>query len=137
MSHSSIPNIALMFVAVLFLQSFAFAQSEHRPPPPPMGGQMPPGDPVKEMKRVLQLTDEQTAKIEKIFDSQRDAMEKMMDASDAEREAMRASMEKSRKETDEKISNILTEKQRQKFLEMKKKHQQRRPERMPEPDHEL
>jgi Spy/CpxP family protein refolding chaperone len=132
MTYNTVPNTACLFIAVLFLQTFAFAQPQHQQGPPPGGG-MPPGDPVKELKRSLALTDEQAAKIEKIFDAQHDEMEKMMEASESEHDAFREQMDKNRKETDEKISSILTAEQKKKFIEFQK-HRSRRPVRMPEPD---
>lgn len=143
MSYSTVPNIAWVFIVVLFLQTFAFAQPRHQPGQPmggPMGESMPPGDPAKELKRTLKLSDEQAAKIEKIFDAQHEAMEKMMDAAEDEHEAMREQMDKNRKETDEKISSVLTPEQKKKFVEMQERRPRKpigRPEREDGPDHEI
>jgi len=78
---------------------------------------MPPGDGSHMMKgltRNLDLTEEQQAQVQKIFDSKQ-----------AKREAIRTQMEQLKAETDGEIKTILTPDQQKKFEEMQAKRKQR------------
>ena len=133
----------LMFTALLLninlvlFASFSFAQPHDRPMPPPPGI-MPLEEIIKDLKKELNLTDEQETKIKSVFEAQRIEMKKTFEAErkarearyekmDAERNAMREKMEKQRKDTDAKISVILTDEQKKKFEELLKKHTRRLP----------
>jgi periplasmic protein CpxP/Spy len=122
-------SILLVLVSgMILLQSFALAQPEGKPRPP-KGGPMPPEEMIKELKKELNLTSDQEAKIKKIFESQKIEMDKMMDAVKKEREAIREKMEQQRKEIGAKISAILSEEQKKKYEELQKKHFRKMPPR--------
>jgi Spy/CpxP family protein refolding chaperone len=120
MKHSIILKTLAIFIVAFICQSFTIAQPKDRP--------MPQREFVKELKKELNLTSDQETKIQKIFDTQNEEMKK-------ERDAMREKMEKQRKETDAKISTVLTDDQKKKYEELQKKHSQR-PPRMPKPENE-
>jgi len=93
---------------------------------------------VKELKKELNLTNEQESKIQKIFDAQSEEIEKKVKLSKKDKKikreemkkehnTMREKMEKQRKETDAKISAVLTDEQKKKFEELQKKHSQMPP----------
>jgi Spy/CpxP family protein refolding chaperone len=132
-------NIIAAYLIGLVCLSVSFAQ--HRDHlRPPKGGSMPPEEFVKELKKKLNLTNEQEAKIQKIVDAQQEEMKKTFKASkkehearreemEKERDAIREKMNKQRKETNENISSVLTEEQKKKFEEMQKEQPQRPPRR--------
>ncbi len=82
------------------------------------------------MKKALNLSDEQMAKIEKIFENSR---EKVMDArkqAERDRSKMMELMFKMREENDQKIEALLNDKQKEKFEAYKKQRDERMKERM-------
>ncbi len=132
--------IMILSISVLMVPALSFAQPEDYPPPP--GFHMPPHDgpmPLKiflsELKDRLNLTDDQTAKIQKIFDAQHQEMEKMIDSLENQRQEMFKKIEQQRKQTDEKISALLSDEQKKKFEEMQK-HHRHIPRPMERPMHE-
>jgi Spy/CpxP family protein refolding chaperone len=121
----------LVLIGVCLFSSFSLAQPRDRPVPPPRRP-MPPEELLKDMRKELNLTSEQETKIrkimeaqreetKKIFESDRKAREERMEQMEKEREAMRVKMEKQWKETDVKISEVLTDEQKKKFEEFQKK----------------
>jgi Spy/CpxP family protein refolding chaperone len=130
MTYKVVPNVVKVFMAMLLFQCVVAAQPQHRQKTP-QGGPMPPGDVVTQLQKSLKLTDDQTAKINTIFDAQRETMEQLRDSADAQREAIHEKMEQNRKATEEKISSILTDEQKQKFVKIQKR-QLRHP--MPDED---
>ena len=145
MKHRIILKTLEFFIVAFICQSFTIAQPKDHPMPP-MPGPVPPEEIVKDLKKELNLTSEQEAKIQKIFETQSEEMERMFESAKKERElkceemkkeheAMREKMEKQRKETDTKISAVLTDEQKKNFEELQKKHSQK-PPRMPKPENE-
>ena len=55
---------------------------------PPQDGPISPKGMVKGLKKELNLTEDQAAKIQKIFEAQREEMRKIFDAAEEEREAV-------------------------------------------------
>ena len=145
MKHRIILNTLEIFIIVLIFQSMTIAQPQDRPMPPE-GGPQRPEKIINDLKKELNLTSEQEAKIRKIFDSQskemkelfesdKKARETMLEEMEKERDAMHEKMENQRKETDAKISAVLTDEQKKKFEELQKKHSQQ-PPRMLEPEND-
>jgi Spy/CpxP family protein refolding chaperone len=146
MKHNIFGKLFIVLFVILFCHLFANAQPKDRQMPS-KGGSMPPDGMMKELKKELNLTGEQEAKIQKIFDGQEDDMDKSFELEkqkhDAKREemkkqreemkkdrdAMREKMDKQRKETDAKIAAVLTDTQKKKFEDLQKKHSD-----MPPPD---
>lgn len=87
------------------------------------GHDFDPAKKVEKMKKQLNLTDDQAAKIQAIF-------EKKKAEKEAAREAAKKAWEESRQQTHNEISAILTEEQRVKFEEnaakMKEKHKEKK-----------
>jgi Spy/CpxP family protein refolding chaperone len=131
-------KITTMVIIALLCQLFAVAQPNDRPRPP-KGGHMPPEEFVKELKLKLNLTGEQETKIRNILEAQREEMKKMFESKNEEmkneRDAMRITMEKQRRETDAKISVVLTVEQKKKYEELQTEQSHRLPV-MPKPEDE-
>lgn len=137
MNHRMIITALVMGFGALMVSSFSFSQPEGRPMPP-NEGPVSPEQRVKELKKELNLTDKQEGNIQRIFEAQNKEMKELfeseMKARDAKREEMKAErdalckkIEKQRKDTDAKISAILTDEQKKKFKELQKNHDQRPP----------
>jgi len=116
-------SIELLFIGLMNL-SVAIAQPMGQPQPP-HSESMSPKEMVRQLKKDLNLTDEQSPRIQKIFEAQREEMRKMFDAAEEEHEAMYEKMDKKREETNAKISLVLTDEQKMKFEKMQKDHAQR------------
>jgi Spy/CpxP family protein refolding chaperone len=70
---------------------------------------------VKILKDSLKLSDEQTTKVTKILEDQREERTSAMNKNRGNREAMQTFMQKLMKNTDEKIKAVLTEEQAKKY----------------------
>lgn len=77
-------------------------------------------DRVKILRDSLKLTDEQTTKITRILEDQREEMTTAMNENRGDRAAMRTTMQELRKKMDSQIKAILTEDQAKKYDEMPK-----------------
>jgi periplasmic protein CpxP/Spy len=66
---------------------------------------------VKILKDSLKLSDEQTTKVTKILEDQREEMTTAMNNNRGDRQAMRAVRQEIMKKTDDKIKEVLTEEQ--------------------------
>jgi Spy/CpxP family protein refolding chaperone len=66
---------------------------------------------VKILKDSLKLSDEQTTKVTKILEDQREEMTTTMNNNRGDRQAMRAVRQEIMKKTDDKIKEVLTEEQ--------------------------
>jgi Spy/CpxP family protein refolding chaperone len=106
---------------------------------------LPPEEFIGELKRKLNLTSEQEAKIQKIFDIQNDEMKKTFESEkitqkeisgemNEEHTPMREKLDNQRKEIDTKISAVLTDEQKKKFGELQNRHPQ--PPGTPGPDND-
>jgi len=127
MYRQVIKNIFALLFAGLVSLSVVSAQPVDQPRPP-QGGPMSPKQMVSQLKKDLNLTDEQSAKIQKIFEAQREEMRKMFDAAQDERDAMFEKMEKQKEETNAKIVSLLTDEQKKKFEKIRREHRQRPPQ---------
>ena len=76
--------------------------------PPPGGGAPPPGRLLERLDSVLQLTPEQHAKLEPIFEDRRKRLESMHDE-------VVAKTEKEQRDFQDEIKNVLTPDQQQRF----------------------
>lgn len=110
-------NRTMLIIALLaLLQLTAFAQGR---------GMRSPEERAKQLKEQLTLTDEQTTKVQKIFeDGQKTAMDKM-GSNMGDREAMRKVMMEVTAKQDSLIEKLLTKEQIAKFEAVKKERQQR------------
>ena len=135
------PIYTLIALAVL-LSAFSaisttLAQPDALPLPPGghhpnHGGPMPPPDLSKDLKEKLNLTDDQSAKVKRIFDDQHKQVKGILDSLEEVRTALTNKIEQLQKESNDKISALLNDEQKKKFEEMLKKRP-RHCERPPEP----
>ena len=132
MHFRNICRALVLGVATLLVVSCIQAQPHGGLMPPPGGGPFSPKKLLRELKKELNLTLDQEAKLQKIFDEQQKQMDQMFDLMEQQREEMFEKMEQQRKQTDEKIVTLLTEEQKKKFGELQKKRS-RRFEHPPEP----
>lgn len=108
--------VVVVFALFALLQLTAFAQGR---------GMRSPEERAKQLKEQLTLTDEQTTKVQKIFeDGQKKAMD-MMGSNMGDRDAMRKVMMDVTAKQDSLIEKLLTKEQIAKFEALKKERQQR------------
>lgn len=82
-------------------------------------------DRVKILKGNLKLSDEQSAKITKILEDQREEMTTAMNENRDNRDAMQAARREIIKKADEQIKSVLTEEQAKKYDKMLKERRTR------------
>ncbi|MBN1398919.1 MAG: hypothetical protein JXA06_12875 [Bacteroidetes bacterium] len=128
---ASIMIAAIAYMFPINLQS----QPRVQPPMSPKQRPMPPGELIEVLKEELNLTSEQELKIQEILDAQALETKKMAESEKKERNALRKKMEKQRKETDAKISALLTDEQKKIYEKLQKKRHQRPPH-PPKPENE-
>jgi protein CpxP len=117
--HRSSWGAAIVAMMLLFAQQVSWAQAQGR------GMMLSPEERAKQLQERLNLTDEQTAKVTKIFEaSQKKAME-MMGSFQGDREAARKAMQEMQAKTDKDIEALLTKEQAKKYEELKKERAQR------------
>ena len=102
-------SFIIFFTAALLSTTAALAQM--RRPSPEVQAKM--------LKDSLQLSDDQTAKITDILAAQKDQQD-AMSANQGDRQAMRSAMMGIMKNTDKKITTLLSTEQAQKFESMQK-----------------
>ncbi|MBM4161977.1 MAG: hypothetical protein FJ217_12885 [Ignavibacteria bacterium] len=85
-----------------------------------------PEDQAKRIKDSLTLSDEQTAKVKKIYEAQQAEMMEKMSGAMGDREAMRSAMQEVMAKYDKQIEALLTKEQLKKYEELKKQRQQMR-----------
>lgn len=111
----------LMFIALAFVFAISSMNAQA-----PKDGPRDGGDRMKkrveQLKSELQLTDEQTKKIEDLFAAQGKAMKELRESGDFNRDKMKDLM----KERETKMKEILTPEQQVKFLELNKKERMER-----------
>jgi Spy/CpxP family protein refolding chaperone len=78
-------------------------------------------DRIEQLQKDLNLSDAQIAKIKAIMDAKKVEMDKLAKASENEYKVTHEAMMKIKKETDEKITALLTKEQKETFTEMQKK----------------
>lgn len=100
---------AIICIVILYM---AGCSSNERFP-----GRSSPGERAKQLKEALDLTDEQTSSVEKIYTDMDKKMSGLRDKLGDDRAAMRDSMRVYRAETDTLIENVLFEDQIVKYHE--------------------
>ena len=85
---------------------------------------------VKMLKDTLKLDDDQTSKITKFLEDQREAMTTAMSENQGDRDAMMQARTDIMKKTDEQIKTVLTEDQWKLYDEMQKERRARMMQRM-------
>ena len=103
-------SFIILFTAALLSTTAALAQM--RRPSPEVQAKM--------LKDSLQLSDDQTAKITDILAEARKDQQDAMSANQGDRQAMRSAMMGIMKNTDKKITTLLSTEQAQKFESMQK-----------------
>ena len=81
---------------------------------------------VKNLKKQLSLTDEQSAKVKEIMESVQKKMQEEREKNQGNRQAMREAMMKIRSETDDKIMETLTPEQKKEYEKIIKERNERR-----------
>jgi len=119
MKYRIIIYALILSLGTFVMSSLSYAQKQDSSRSP-HSGLRPQKDFMEKLKKDLNLTDDQTIKIQKIFDDQHQEMAQMNDSTKTDRKAMREKMEQQRKQTNEKISALLTDEQKVKFEEMQK-----------------
>jgi protein CpxP len=98
------------------------------------GVMMSPEERAKQLQERLKLTDEQTAKITKIYQASQNEFSEKMPELMGDREGMRKAMGEMTEKNDKAIEKLLTKDQTKKYAEVKKEREemmQRRMERRP------
>ena len=117
--HRSSWGATIVVMMLLFAQQVTWAQAQG------WGMMLSPEERAKQLQEQLNLTDEQTAKVTKIFEaSQKKAME-MMGSFQGDREAARKAMQEMQAKTDKDIEALLTKEQAKKYEKLKKERAQR------------
>ena len=104
-------KIALVLVLVLFQFVLVNAQ-----------GRVTPQERAKNLKEKLELTDDQTAKVESIFVDSQKKMQELRKNVGGDRSAIRDSMKTISEQADKKITDILTDAQKEKYAQVKKNY---------------
>jgi Skp family chaperone for outer membrane proteins len=89
-------------------------------------GRMNPEQRAAQLKETLDLSSEQTRKIEKIFIASQKKMLQMREEFQGDRSQMRQLMRESREEVDALIEEILTEEQKTKYEHYQQEREERR-----------
>jgi protein CpxP len=87
---------------------------------------MPPEDRAKALKDSLSLSDEQTAKIVKIYQAQQKEMSDKMAELQGDRDAMRQAFQEMTAKTNKEIEAVLTKDQLKKFQDLVKQQMEMR-----------
>lgn len=109
-----VKRISLIALAFIIAASSLMAQPK-RPDPKERAARL---------KEKLSLTDEQTAKVEKIFADSQAKFEKEMGATEEERYARREAMKKMMDETHAEINKILTDEQKAEFKKLQEERRE-------------
>jgi hypothetical protein len=84
---------------------------------------MDPAQRAKMLKDSLSLSDEQTKKVEQVYEDAQTDMMIAFETNQGDREAIRKAMMATTEKTDKKIESLLNDKQKKKFAEMKKRRE--------------
>ena len=109
-------KILMVCFLVLGISAVSFAQG---------GGRRSPEEQAKGLQTQLKLTDDQTAKVTAIYQTQAKAMDSVRTASNGDRQAMMQAMRPMREATTTKIKALLTPEQVTAFEKMQAEMQQR------------
>jgi Spy/CpxP family protein refolding chaperone len=107
--------LAMTAIVALSLQQVAQAQRMR----------MSPEERAKALKDTLSLSDEQTAKITKIYETQQTEMRAKFEELQGDRDAMREAMQAMTAKTDSLIAAVLTKDQLVKYQEFQKQMRER------------
>lgn len=116
---------------LVFSQQLVVAQEKEQRQAPPQGrGQgrgmmMSPEDRAKQLKEQLTLSDEQTTKVQKIFEDNQKKMTDMRASFQGDFDGVRAAMQAMQAKQDSSIETLLTKDQLKKYDGVKKERQQR------------
>jgi len=123
MKTSSALKSILVLVCILLLRIQVYSQPrEYRP--------MLPADRIEQLQNDLNLSESQIAKVNTILEEQKIEMDGLINAL----EDARTAMMKKKKETEEKIADLLDSKQKEKFEEIQKHRYYRPDKRRDRPD---
>ena len=128
--------LGIILAAMLVVsQQFVVAQEQQKQAPPPQGQGRGPGgrggmmaspeERAKQLKEQLTLSDEQTTKIQKIFEENQKKMTDMRASFQGDFDGMRAAIQTIQAKQDSTIETLLTKDQMKKFEGVKKERQQR------------
>lgn len=102
---------SVWIIVVLFLASLLFNCSDDTT----RRQRRTPEEHAQQLKKALDLTDEQTAQVTKIYTEMQEELSKLREQSGGDREAMREAMRDFREKTDARINEILTDEQKEKY----------------------
>jgi len=102
---------SVWIIVVLFLASLLFNCSDDTT----RRQRRTPEEHAQQLKKALDLTDEQTAQVTKIYIEMQEELSKLREQSGGDREAMREAMRDFREKTDARINEILTDEQKEKY----------------------
>jgi len=112
--------IFMLLIAAVFMATNLNAQRRR----------MDPKERIKQLKADLNLTDEQTVKIEAIFKEQMDEFMKLRDSFSGDRSGIREKFMSIRDKYNKKINSVLTEEQQKKYKKMQDEQRKRMQQRM-------
>jgi len=113
----------LLFIAFMSISAIYCSESQDFP------GRMSPEDRAARLNELLDLTDEQTKKVEQIYKESQEKMSEMREQFQGDRSQMREKMMENREETTKKIEEILYEDQITLFREYQEEREEQRQER--------
>lgn len=88
-------------------------------------GRMTPKERAANLKERLELTDEQTKKVEVIFEESAAKAKEIREKNMGDRAEMMKAMQPINEDADKKIDSLLTDTQKQKYSELKKERRER------------
>lgn len=106
--RSTILSAVAIILSSLLICPDAAAQGPRRP-------RLSPGERAAELKKVLNLTDEQTSNVQIIYEQQEKELRELFESASGDRTAMREAMQQKLRETDEKIMALLDRKQKERY----------------------
>jgi protein CpxP len=102
---------SVWIIIVLFLASLLFNCADDTA----RRQRMTPEERAQQLQKALDLTDEQTGQVTKIYTEMREELSKLRQESGGDREAMREAIRDFREKTDARINEILTDEQKEKY----------------------
>lgn len=116
-------QLPYLFIIIFLLSTLGCSDNQN------FQGRMSPEERAAQLKERLDLTDEQTKKVEQIYRESQETISKMRDQFEGDRSQMREQMMKSREELNKKIEDILYEDQINSYREYLEERQQFRRDR--------
>jgi Spy/CpxP family protein refolding chaperone len=108
----------VLFLSIALVSLFAVLAPSSLRAQGPGRNRLSPDERAAELKTLLKLSDEQATKVKSIYEQQDKEMRKLFESAAGDRAAMREAMQKSAKETDEKILALLNEEQQSKYKQL-------------------